>query len=169
MIQFCSYFYHYLRLIYSVNQYISLYKENLTHDIVLLDTIIERIKSCGSVAIKFSQWITPKLEIMYLDEENIITNDVNNVEKHVVMISVPLGVNKLLKIISPLSIVVTDCSYSNQIAVFHQGLALPLGNSIGPTPNPFPNFSRRLATNSDSWMFTTLSLTHGFRLLSLHL
>ena len=75
MIRFCSYFYRHLRLIYSVNQYIYLYKGNGAHDIVLLDTIIERIKSCGSVAIKFCQWITPKLEIMYLDEENIITNE----------------------------------------------------------------------------------------------
>ena len=75
MINFCSYFYHYLRLIYSVNQYITLYRINNSHDIVLLDIIIERVKSCGSVAIKFCQWITPKLEIMYLESENIITDE----------------------------------------------------------------------------------------------
>ena len=74
MIKFCSYFYHYLRLIYSVNQYITLYRINNSHNIVLLDNIIERVKSCGSVAIKFCQWITPKLEIMYL-EEDIMTDD----------------------------------------------------------------------------------------------
>ena len=75
MIKFCSYFYHYLQLIYSVNQYISLYRINNSHNIVLLDNIIERVKSCGSVAIKFCQWITPKLEIMYLEEEDIVTDE----------------------------------------------------------------------------------------------
>ena len=75
MMKFCSYFYHYLRLIYSVNQYINLYNGNHEHNIVLLDGIIKRIKCCGSVAIKLCQWITPKLEIMYLDEKKIITDD----------------------------------------------------------------------------------------------
>ena len=75
MIKFCSYFYHYLRLIYSVNQYIILYRVNNSHNIVLLDNIIERVKTCGSVAIKFCQWITPKLEIIYLEEEDIITDE----------------------------------------------------------------------------------------------
>ena len=72
MFKFCSYFYQYIQLIYSVNNYIHLYQRTSEHDIILLDSIINRIKSCGSVAIKFCQWITPKLEIMYLEEENII-------------------------------------------------------------------------------------------------
>ena len=75
MIKFCSYCYHYLRLIYSVNQYIKLFNDKGKHDILLLDTIITRIKNCGAVAIKFGQWLTPKLEIMYLEEEDILTEE----------------------------------------------------------------------------------------------
>lgn len=74
MIKFCSYLYNYVRLIYSVNKYINQYRETSKHDITLLDNIIYRIKSCGAVAIKFTQWVCPKLEIMCLEEENILNN-----------------------------------------------------------------------------------------------
>jgi len=48
-------------------------EEGGEHDILLIDNIITRIKACGAVAIKFTQWICPKLETMYLDEEDILT------------------------------------------------------------------------------------------------
>tara|TARA_B100002019_G_C21260231_1_gene596267 strand:- start:723 stop:2054 length:1332 start_codon:yes stop_codon:yes gene_type:complete len=38
---------------------------------ILLDNLIEKIKSCGSVAIKFCQWSIPKLEVMHLEKEDI--------------------------------------------------------------------------------------------------
>jgi hypothetical protein len=75
MIKFCSYLYHYVRLIYSVNNYIDQYRVTGKHDIFLIDNIIYRIKSCGAVAIKFTQWVCPKLEVMLLQEEHIMNNE----------------------------------------------------------------------------------------------
>lgn len=75
MIQFCTSVYHYLRLIYSVFTYINDFNETNQHNIILLDSIIERINKCGSVAIKCCQWITPKLEIIHLEEDDIINED----------------------------------------------------------------------------------------------
>ena len=75
MIKFCNTIYNYCRLIYSVYHYINLFNQFGEHNIILLDSIIERINKCGSVAIKLCQWITPKLEVMYLEDKNIIKND----------------------------------------------------------------------------------------------
>ena len=75
MFQFINYFYNYLQLIYSVYHYYLLYNESKEHNIIYLDTIIYKIKKCGSVAIKFCQWVTPKLEIMYLEEDKILKNE----------------------------------------------------------------------------------------------
>lgn len=72
MINFITYFYRYSRLIYSIYNYINSYQENNSHNILALEGIIRNIKSCGSVAIKFCQWVTPKLEIMYLEENDIL-------------------------------------------------------------------------------------------------
>ncbi len=74
MINFISYFYQYTRLIYSIYNYINSYNVNNSHNILLLENVIKNIKSSGSVAIKFCQWVTPKLEVMHL-EENDILND----------------------------------------------------------------------------------------------
>jgi len=75
MIKYCYQLYNYLRLIYSVNYYINEHKKVGKHDILLIDNIVTRINACGSVAIKFTQWICPKLETMYLDEVDILNND----------------------------------------------------------------------------------------------
>ena len=75
MFQFINYFYNYLQLIYSVYHYYLLYNESKEHNIIYLDTIIYKIKKCGSVAIKFCQWVTPKLEIMYLEDNQILKNE----------------------------------------------------------------------------------------------
>lgn len=72
MINFITYFYRYSRLIYSIYNYINNYQVNNSHNILSLEGVIKNIKSCGSVAIKFCQWITPKLEIMYLEEDDIL-------------------------------------------------------------------------------------------------
>ena len=72
MINFITYFYRYSKLIYSIRNYINNYNLNNSHNILLLEGVIRDIKVCGSVAIKFCQWITPKLEIMYLEENDIL-------------------------------------------------------------------------------------------------
>jgi len=72
MIKFITYFYRYSRLIYSIYNYIYSYQANNSHNILLLEGVIQNIKSCGSVAIKFCQWVTPKLEIMHLEENDIL-------------------------------------------------------------------------------------------------
>lgn len=72
MINFITYFYRYSRLIYSIYNYINSYQENNSHNIILLEGVIRNIKYCGSVAIKFCQWVTPKLEIMHLEENDIL-------------------------------------------------------------------------------------------------
>jgi predicted unusual protein kinase regulating ubiquinone biosynthesis (AarF/ABC1/UbiB family) len=57
---------------YSYYKYFNNYSE---HNMVLLDALIESINDCGAVMIKFCQWITPKLELMYLDNENLINEN----------------------------------------------------------------------------------------------
>ena len=75
MINFITYFYRYTRLIYSIYNYIHSYQVNNSHNILLLEGVIKNIKSCGSVAIKFCQWVTPKLEIMHLEENDILDDN----------------------------------------------------------------------------------------------
>ena len=75
MFQFILNFYNYSQLIYSVYHYLQIYNERKEHNIIYLDKIIHKIKKCGSVAIKFTQWVTPKLEIMYLEDNQILKNE----------------------------------------------------------------------------------------------
>ena len=70
MFSFLTYFYNYTQLILSVRNYINIYERTSDHNIVLLDDIIQRVSLCGSVAIKFCQWITPKLELIHTEEMN---------------------------------------------------------------------------------------------------
>ena len=72
MINLLTYFYRYTKLVYRVYNYIHFYNKNNSHNVLLLEDVIENIKACGSVAIKFCQWMTPKLEIMHLDENDIL-------------------------------------------------------------------------------------------------
>ena len=74
MINLITYFYRYTKLIYKIYNYINNYNINNSHNILLLEDIINNIKLCGSVAIKFCQWVTPKLEIIYLEENDILDN-----------------------------------------------------------------------------------------------
>lgn len=70
MINFIRYFYRYTSLLYTLRNYVNFYENNDRHDMVLLDILINKIKSCGSVTIKFCQWVIPKLEVMHLKKDD---------------------------------------------------------------------------------------------------
>ena len=50
-------------------------EHNQDHNVLYLDQICETIQSCGSVAIKFCQWITPKLELMHTEENDLVDKE----------------------------------------------------------------------------------------------
>ena len=64
--------YYYSNLSYNVYQYYQSYIQHNKHDIILLDKLIKYIHLCGSVMSKFCQWITPLLEIMYIEENDLL-------------------------------------------------------------------------------------------------
>lgn len=64
---FCSIF-NYLKLFKLINNYYNNFNNNENHSLDDIDEIITNIKICGSVAIKFTQWIIPKLEIIYCEK-----------------------------------------------------------------------------------------------------
>jgi len=76
MFQWCFSIFSYTKLLYQLNCYYNSYAVTQTHDVILLNNIIESVKNCGSVMIKFCQWITPKLELIYI-EENVESNTDN--------------------------------------------------------------------------------------------
>ena len=59
--------YHHLSLCYYIRKYYFEYTESQDHNIDLLRNITTRITECGAVMIKFCQWVTPKLELIYLE------------------------------------------------------------------------------------------------------
>lgn len=63
------------RLIHSLWSYYNYCKDTDEYDCPLLDNVLENISNCGAVMIKFCQWITPKLELIYLETSDIINND----------------------------------------------------------------------------------------------
>jgi len=74
MFRFISTIYNYTRLIYKINVFytLSLTKDIEEEDInTFAQTIIPYIKNCGCVCIKFCQWVTPILDILYneIDKE----------------------------------------------------------------------------------------------------
>ena len=71
MLNLIKYFYRYSSLLYTTRIYVNNYKDTKTHDMLLLDNLIKKIKLCGSVAIKFCQWVIPKLEVIHLQKEEI--------------------------------------------------------------------------------------------------
>ncbi len=75
MFQTIRSFYSYSKLLYKINNYYSYFQENKEHNINLIQDITESVTICGSVAIKFCQWITPKLEIMHLNKDNILSEE----------------------------------------------------------------------------------------------
>lgn len=70
MITFIKNVYNYISLLCSINNYINNYNNTGNHSDILLDIVIDNINKCGSVAIKFTQWSLPKLEILYDNNNN---------------------------------------------------------------------------------------------------
>ena len=77
MLQWCKYLYNYSQLLYRLYNYSQYFSIHQNHNLILLNNIIESVKKCGSVMIKFCQWITPKLELIYIEENNIINKNKN--------------------------------------------------------------------------------------------
>jgi len=75
MLQYFQYLYNHLKLVYQINTYMNYLEGNAEQDVIYLDKICETINQCGSVAIKFCQWITPKLELMHTEENDLIDKD----------------------------------------------------------------------------------------------
>ena len=73
--QFWRYFNNHIRLIYQIYSYSNYLEHNQDHDVLYLDQICETIQSCGSVAIKFCQWVTPKLELMHTEENDLVDKE----------------------------------------------------------------------------------------------
>ena len=67
--------YSYLQLFYYVKKYYDNYTSRNNHDLTIIDNIKSSIIKCGAVTIKFSQWITPKLELIYLENNDIINEN----------------------------------------------------------------------------------------------
>lgn len=61
----------YGKLLFSLNSYYKYYIENNKYDSILLDNVLKNVSNCGAVMIKFCQWITPKLELIYLESNDI--------------------------------------------------------------------------------------------------
>lgn len=61
----------YGKLLFSLNSYYKYCIENNNYDSILLDNVLMNVSNCGAVMIKFCQWITPKLELMYLESNDI--------------------------------------------------------------------------------------------------
>ncbi len=66
--------YLHFKLFWNIKKYLNSFLENKKHDINHLKTITDMVTDCGPVAIKFCQWITPKLELIYLDNNEIISD-----------------------------------------------------------------------------------------------
>lgn len=76
MIYFFKAIWNYSSLYLSIRKYIRYYEaNNSSHNIELLDGIIRNINNCGSVAIKLTQWIIPKLEIMMTPSNKLNKNE----------------------------------------------------------------------------------------------
>ena len=69
-----SFFYNmfsYTKLFINLWSYSKDYKNN-DHNPILIDNLLDNVSNCGAVMIKFCQWITPKLELIYLETNDII-------------------------------------------------------------------------------------------------
>ena len=65
---FVYYTWNYVWLGYQTYGYIREYNVSGNHSLERLDMIIDTVSRCGSVAVKFVQWLTPKLELVFADE-----------------------------------------------------------------------------------------------------
>jgi len=62
---------NYSALTYRVYNYYNSYSVHKTHDDTLIDPILHSVFKCGSVCIKFCQWIIPNLEILYIEDNQL--------------------------------------------------------------------------------------------------
>ena len=69
MIKFTKELYKYTKLFYEIYNYV-IYYSDLRSNVDKIDEITELISDCGPVAIKFCQWITPKVEAIESTEED---------------------------------------------------------------------------------------------------
>ena len=67
--------YNYILLLKNLYNYYNYSLNNDDYDCILLDDLLISIEKCGAVMIKFCQWITPKLELIYLESNNIINSN----------------------------------------------------------------------------------------------
>ena len=70
---FCKLCSH-LKLINNLRIYYNYYQQNNKCNGILLDKILNNVTECGAVMIKFCQWITPKLELIYSEDIDIIAD-----------------------------------------------------------------------------------------------
>ena len=67
-------FISHLKLCYHLRKYYYHYKDTELYNEPLFDNILNSVTECGSVMIKFCQWLTPKLELIYLENNDILLN-----------------------------------------------------------------------------------------------
>lgn len=71
MFSLIKYIWNYFTLYNLTQRYVNQYQKENTHNSHLLDQIISQINRCGPVAIKLTQWIIPKLELIITDAKDI--------------------------------------------------------------------------------------------------
>ena len=62
---------NYSVLTYRLYSYYMSYCTNRSHNDILIDPLMDSIFKCGSVCIKFCQWIIPNLEILYIEDNQL--------------------------------------------------------------------------------------------------
>jgi len=73
MFEWLGKIYSYCSLGYNLYSYVAFLNQYNEHNTLLLEKLIHSIKICGAVTIKFSQWVIPKLEMMYC--KDILSNE----------------------------------------------------------------------------------------------
>ena len=71
MFHWLSYAWNYTILFTCLNRCYQEYQGGQIQLNELVDLLIPKIANCGSVMIKFCQWITPKMELLFLDEKRL--------------------------------------------------------------------------------------------------
>lgn len=72
---FISNLFSHIKLIHSLWSYYNYCKDTNEYDCPLLDNVLENISNCGAVMIKFCQWITPKLELIHIEINDILSEE----------------------------------------------------------------------------------------------
>ena len=67
--------YNYCNLSYYIWKYYQSYNDTNEHNVILLDQLVKYVHNCGSVMTKFCQWITPLLEIMHVEGNDLLNKE----------------------------------------------------------------------------------------------